>query len=91
MAQYNARSTSSMLHQVHVALGGSHVDCLYNGAMDSQCGLCGALHIYRESINCCHSGKVSVPNLCVVLWIQKEDTIFSSTISSTTVPWHLHL
>ena len=60
-ARYGTRSASSAHHGV--ARGGSHVDRLYIGAMDSQCSFCDAFQFRGESINCCHSGKVSFPTL----------------------------
>ena len=50
-----------IINMYRVALSDSEVDHLYKGALNSQCGFCGALKFHWESINCCHSGKVSVP------------------------------
>ena len=59
--RYHARSISSTMHQV--ALGGSEVDQLYKGAMNSQYGFCGALQFHGKSIKCCNRREVSVPPL----------------------------
>ena len=42
------------------------MDRLYIGAMDSQCSFCDAVQFHRESINCCHGGKISLPPLCPI-------------------------
>ena len=49
-----------------VALGDFQVDRLYKGAVDSQCGYCGALQFHGESINHRHSRKVSIRPLRAV-------------------------
>ena len=59
--RHSTGSASSAQHRL--ALGGSHLDRLYIGPMDSRCGFCGAFQFHGESVNCCHGGKVSLPPL----------------------------
>ena len=86
MTQYHARSTSSMQHQV--ALSGSHVNCFYNSAVHSQCGFYGALWFLVEPINCCHSGKVSIPLLHSVP--SKIYTLFTTACFKKKCDSHPH-
>ena len=55
-----ARYHTSTSAQYRAAIGSSHVERLYIGLMDIQCDYCSALQFHKESLNCCHGGKVSL-------------------------------
>lgn len=52
---------------------------LYVGPMTTQCEHCQALRFPRENLNCCHSGKVSLPAL--VEYPQSLKDLFTGTSS----------